>query len=86
MNTDRSFLDKVCSRIARPGVHRENEHKSGKVGERGGGPGDRYSFLFQWLTHHLQDTLLKFRQFIEKENAVMGEGDFARFRDLPSSE
>ncbi|MNZ47625.1 hypothetical protein D3C78_653460 [compost metagenome] len=40
---------------------------------------------FQWLPEHLQNLAIKLRYFVQKQDAVMGEGDFAglRFRAAP---
>jgi hypothetical protein len=40
--------------------------------------------LFQRLAQDLQDVTAELRQFIQKENAVVSQGDFAGHRDLPA--
>ena len=45
-----------------------------------------YDAVFQWLAHDFQYGTGKFRQFIEKKDAVMGQRHFSRPRNRAASD
>jgi hypothetical protein len=59
-------------------VHGGDEHEVG--GERRGceGAGDGDDAAFEGLTEHFEAAAVELGEFVEKEDAVVGEGDFAR--------
>ena len=61
-----------------PGVHGSHQHEPGRIGKADGGTADRHLAIFQRLAQHLQHVLFKLRQLVEKQYAVVGEGDLAR--------
>lgn len=60
------------------GIHGGDEHEAGRVGDGHEGPGDGDPAILQGLAQDLQDVFLEFGEFIEKEDAVVGEGDLPR--------
>jgi hypothetical protein len=43
-----------------------------------------YATLLERLAQDLQDVAAELRQFIQQENAVVGQGDFAGHGDVPA--
>ena len=65
---------------ARAGIHGGDQHKLGRIGQ---GRVDTYQVnhpVFQGLTQYFQDGAGKFGQLVEKEDALMAERHFPRFR------
>ena len=81
-----AFIVGVTVITAGTGVHGSHQHKAGRVGEGGGGPGDRHPLFFQRLAHHLQNILSEFGKFVEEKDSVMGKADLPGLRDLPPSD
>jgi len=46
-------------------------HELGGKRHGAGRTGDRHPAILEWLAHGFQNTALKLRQFVQKENAVM---------------
>ena len=63
------------------GVHGGDELEArGEVAfHRGAADGD--VAVFQRFAQHFEDAAVEFGQFVEKEDAVVGKADFARFGD-----
>jgi hypothetical protein len=59
-------------------VERTGEHELGGIGEGGRCTGDRDKAIFDWLAQYLEDIFLEFREFVEEEDAVVGERDLSR--------
>ena len=59
------------------GVHGAHQHESAGVGDRAGHPGDLGLAVLQRLTQHFQHFGVEFRQFIQKQHAVVGQRDLA---------
>ena len=62
---------------ARTGIHGGGQHESGGKGQRHGGARDAYRAVLQRLSHNLQNVTREFREFIQKEDAVVGQRHFA---------
>jgi len=60
---------------ARTGVHGGNQHKTRRVTDALAMAVKHHPALLQRLAQCLQDITAKLRQFIEKQNAAMGEGN-----------
>ena len=64
-----------------PGVHGGDEHEAGGEGEAHRGATDGDLAVLEGLAQHLEDILLELGKLVEEEDAVVGEGDLARFGD-----
>ena len=62
---------------ARTRIHGGGQHEARGKSERHGGAGDAYRAIFQRLAHNLEDVAGEFRQLVQKEHAVVSEGNFA---------
>ena len=60
------------------GVHGAYQHKFRRVRHRPGNPGDGDLSVLQWLAHQVKRILPEFRHLVQKQHALMGEGDFTR--------
>ena len=67
----------VTEVAARTWIHGAGEHESGGVGQRHGGAGDRDKAVFEGLTEDLQHVLLELWEFVEKQDAVVGNRYFS---------
>jgi len=67
------------------GIHGCNEHKTRRVIYSEFCPGDGDVAILQGLPQDLQHRPLKFRQLIEKENAIMSQGNFTWLRKTSST-
>ena len=63
---------------AEAGIHRGHQHEAGREGDGAGGPGDGDHAVFQGLAQHLQGGALEFRQFVQEEDAVVGQAHLPR--------
>lgn len=68
------------------GVHRTDEHASGGEGEGGLNPGDGDDGIFEGLAQGFEDIASEFGHFVEKEDAVVSEGDFTGLRGFASAD
>ena len=71
----------VVEVAAGAGVHGGGEHEARGKAERHGGAGDGDGVVFERLAHDFEDVAGELGQFVEEEQAVVGEGDFAGTRD-----
>lgn len=60
------------------GIHGGDEHKIGGIGGFLVGARDGDSFVFEWLAEGLKDGTRELGDFVEEENAFVGERNFAR--------
>lgn len=60
------------------GIHSTDEHKIGRISRMLAGAADSDSLVFKWLTKSFKHRARKFGQFIKKQDAAVGEGDFSR--------
>lgn len=67
----------VVEVAAGAGVHGGGEHEGGGEAERHGGACDDDVAVFEGLAHDFEDVAGEFGEFVEKEDAVVCEGDFA---------
>ena len=67
------------------GVHRANEHEAAGESDGPGRAGDGDLPVLQRLAHDLQHVGAEFRQLIEEEHAVVGDGEEPRPRDSPAA-
>ncbi|GBE28988.1 hypothetical protein BMS3Bbin03_02946 [bacterium BMS3Bbin03] len=68
------------------GIHRRRQHKIGRVGNGQCRPGNGDLSVFQRLPHHFQHIFLEFRQFIQKQNAVVRQAHFTRMGNLSAAD
>ena len=66
---------------ARAGVHGSNELEGGGVVAFHGGAREGDVAVFEGFAQHFEDAAVEFGQFVQKEDAVVGERDFAWFGD-----
>ena len=76
-----AFARAVVVKSAGTGVHGGGQHEARGEGQRHGSPRDANSTVFERLAHDLQNVAREFGEFIEKQNAIMSERNFARPRD-----
>ena len=60
------------------GIHGTHQHKFSRICHRAGHSGNRHASIFQGLAHHVQGIFPKFRQFIQKQHALVSHGYFTR--------
>ena len=63
----------VPQETAGAGIHGRHQHEPGRVGERGGRPGDGDFAFFQGLAQHLEGGAAELRQFVQEEHPVVGQ-------------
>ena len=63
----------VAQEAAGAGVHGRHQHEPGRVGQRGGRPGDGDLAFFQGLAQDLQGGAAELRQFVQEEHPVVGQ-------------
>ena len=61
-------------------VHRRHQHELRGKGHRPGSARNGHPPFFQRLAHGFQNAALELRQFVQKQNAVVGERDFTGSR------
>ena len=69
---------RVAVVTAGAGVHRGHKHEGGGECHGSRGAGDRHLAILQRLTHHFEGRAVELGQFVQEEDAVMGEAHFAR--------
>src|SRR5690554_2556935 len=67
-------------------IHRSNQHKAAWVFNGKFSSGNCDHTIFKRLTHHLQNSTLKFGQFIEKQHSVMRQRNLSRLRELTTTD
>src|SRR5262249_24010087 len=67
----------IAQIAARTRVHGRYEDEAGREGARSQGTGNSHAAFFERLAKHVQTAGVKFRQLVEKENAVMSQADLA---------
>ena len=67
----------VVEVAAGAGVHGGGEHEAGGEAERHGGAGDGDDAVLEGLAEDFEDVAGELGELVEKEEAVVGEGDFA---------
>ena len=72
-----AFAGGVAEVAAAAGVHGGDELESGGVGDVGAGAGDGGSSAFQGLAEGFEGGTGEFGEFVEEEDAAVGEADFA---------
>src|SRR5208282_1644153 len=76
----------VVAKGARTGIHSGGQHEAGGEGEGHGGAGDGDGAVFERLAQDFEDVAGEFGEFVEKEQAVVGERDFAGAGDNASAD
>ena len=61
-------------------IHGRGQHEARGKSQRHGRPGDADRAIFQRLAHYLQHIAGKFRQFVQKQHAVVSQRHFAGTR------
>ena len=69
---------RVAVKSARAGIHRGDENKFGRKCHGSSRTGYGHLAILDWLAHDLERGAFEFRQFIEEEDAVVGNADLAR--------
>jgi hypothetical protein len=64
-------------RAPRAGVHGSGEHEPRGECDGDGGASDSHRAVFEWPAHNFKHVALKFRQFVEEQDAVVAQGDFS---------
>ena len=67
------------------GIHRCDQHETGRIVDVILYTRDAYLSIFQRLAKHLQDIPLKFCQLVKKEYTVVGQRDFSGLRITSST-
>ena len=62
---------------AAAGVHGAHQHEAAGQRQGAGGPGDGHLSVLQWLAQGLQRGFIELRQLVQKQNAVVGQGDLS---------
>lgn len=70
----------VAMVAAGAGVHRRHQLEAGREADLVLGPGDHDFARFQGLAQHFQHAPLELRQLIQKQHAMVGQGDLAGLR------
>ncbi len=68
------------------GIHRGNQLKICREGERAFCAADSDNFVFHRLAHHFEDACSEFGEFIEEQDAAMSEGDFSGLGDVAATD
>ena len=68
----------ISEKPARTGIEDSNEKKTGLELQGSGRAGNGHLAIFERLTQHFESGTPIFREFIEKEDAIVSERDFAR--------
>src|SRR5215475_9120818 len=76
---------RIAKKSAVTRIHRSDESETCRKGQRHGGAGDRNLLIFERLPEDFQHVTFEFRQFIQKEHAMMSQADLARFGDRSST-
>src|SRR5580704_18574416 len=71
----------IAEKAAGAGIHGGGEHEAGGEAEGKRGARDGHASVFERLAHHFEHVALKFRKLVEKEHAIVAQGDFAGARD-----
>jgi hypothetical protein len=66
-----AFAHGIAKIAAGTGIHGRSQHESRGKGHGDGCAGDCYGPVFERLAHDFEHVALKFRQLIEKENAIV---------------
>ena len=74
----------VAEPAAFAGVHGAHQHEPAGIGDRPGGAGDGDAPVLDGLAQGLDHVPVKFRQLIQKEDAVVGQGDLPRLELRPA--
>lgn len=61
-----------------PGIGGRHQHEAGGIGQGRRRAADGDLTVLQRLAQHFQHVFLKFEQFVEKQHAVVRQGDFSR--------
>ena len=75
-----AFLLRIGEKAAGTRIHRGDQHETRRIIDRAHGAGDGDVAVFERLAHDLENVAPEFRQLVEKQDAVVGERDFTRFR------
>src|SRR5262249_6242779 len=76
----------IAKVTARTRIHCRYQHELARERNTAGSTRNRDPSVLQRLAHYFQGRAMKFRQFIEKQHAVMGDTYLARIWDRSSSE
>ena len=72
-----AFARAVVEEAARAGIHGRGQHEARGKSQRHGGAGDADRAILQRLAHDFEHVAGEFREFVQKEHAVVRERDFA---------
>src|SRR2546425_4129070 len=72
-----TFARRISEVAAWAGVHGRGEHEARGKRHADGRAGDGHVTVFERLAQHFEHVALKFRQFVEKEHAIVPERDLA---------
>src|SRR6185437_6913085 len=72
-----AFACPIAVKTAGTGIHGGNQHDPGRERQGAVTAGDRDGAFFERLPKLLEPAAWKFRQLIQKQNALMGQADLA---------
>src|SRR5690606_22486988 len=70
-------VDRVAKKAARTWIHGADQHEARRIGQASTRTGNRDQPVFEWLPQRLEHVATELRQFVEEEDAVVGEGHLA---------
>ena len=79
-------MARIAPVAAGAGIHGGDEHEARRKGEGEGGSADGDGVILEGLAQRFDDMLAELGQLVEKEDAVVGEGDFTWFRVGPAAD
>src|SRR5207248_4379158 len=84
--TTTAFAFQVAEITARTRIHRRHQHELAWESDAASCSRNGDASILQWLAHHLQSRAMKFRELVEKENAIVREADFTGVRNGAAAE
>ena len=77
---------RVATVAAGARIHRGHEHQVRRESQAAHRPRDRHAIFLERLPEHFQRAAVELGQFVEEQNAVMGERDLARGRGAAAAD
>ena len=74
----RAVVQNVSIIAALAGIHCRGQHEAGGKRQRHCSAGNRHFAVLERLAQHVQHMAVEFRQFIQKQHAVVRQADFSR--------
>src|SRR3989338_373950 len=74
----RTFWMTIIS--ARTRIHRSHQHKASRIGDARSSANKTDETRLEWLTQNFQDITIELSKLIHKQNAIVCERNFSKFR------